>query len=178
MTRSARRTLSCNDIRSTRLSPAAVVYTKSWWSEAKWGDSAIPRRPPSSPGTTPGTRPRTRGRAPGRTSSTRAVSRSVTRALPSPSRARPHGTDSPVATVVVVLTGEGVGEGGAELPGDDGGAGVGEVSAAAGALETTGPDGVPEVHPARATAVATRTAAVARMSPILAVGEYQRAPAA
>src|SRR6478609_332750 len=164
MTRSARRTLSCNDIRSTRLSPAAVVYTKSWWSEAKWGDSAIPRRPPSPPGTTPGTRPRTRGRAPGRTSSTRAVSRSVTSALPSPSRARPHGTDSPVATVVVVLTGEG--------------AGVGEVSAAAGALETTGPDGVPEVHPARATAVATRTAAVARMPPILAVGEYQRAPAA
>jgi len=76
------------------------------------------------------------------------------------------------------LTGDGVGEGSEVVPGGDGDAGVGEVPSAAGALETTGPAGVPEVHPARATAVATRTAAVARMPPILAVGEYQRAPAA
>ncbi|GAA1230299.1 hypothetical protein GCM10009657_02200 [Oryzihumus leptocrescens] len=83
-----------------------------------------------------------------------------------------------MATVVVVLTGDGVGEGSDEASGDDPDSGVVEVPAAAGALETTGPAGVPEVHPARATAVATRTAAVARMAPILAVGEYQRAPAA
>jgi hypothetical protein len=80
-----------------------------------------------------------------------------------------------VATVVVVLTGDGVGEGGEVVAGGGGDAGAGEVPAAVGALETTGPAGVPEVHPARATAVATRTAAVARMALILAVGEYQRA---